>query len=72
MPLAIVTVTATWVARSLRRDSIYADALRRRGVDFDLAFEQMALLMNNAFRLANAPAFPALSLTPVAIYRAAR
>ena len=43
MPLAIVTVTATWVARSLRRDSIYADALRRRGVDFDLAFEQMAL-----------------------------
>ena len=43
MPLAIVTVTATWVARSLRRDSIYSDALRRRGVDFDLAFEQMAL-----------------------------
>jgi CBS domain-containing protein len=43
MPLAIVTVTATWVARSLRRDSIYAEALRRRGVDFDLAFEQMAL-----------------------------
>ena len=41
--LTIVTVTATWVARSLRRDSIYADALRRRGVDFDLAFEQMAL-----------------------------
>jgi hypothetical protein len=32
----------------------------------------MALLMNNAFRLANAPAFPALSLTPIAIYRAAR
>jgi len=34
------------------------------------AFEQIALLMNNAFRLANAPAFPALSLTPIAIYRA--
>jgi hypothetical protein len=33
------------------------------------AFEQIALLMNNAFRLANAPAFPALSLTPIAIYR---
>ena len=43
MPLAVVTVTATWVARSLRRDSIYSDALRRRGVDFDLAFEQMAI-----------------------------
>ena len=43
MPLAVVTVTATWVARSLRRDSIYTESLRRRGVDFDLAFEQMAL-----------------------------
>ena len=36
------------------------------------SFEQIALLMNNAFRLANAPAFPALSLTPIAIYRDAR
>ncbi len=43
MPLAIVTVTATWVARSLRRDSIYTESLRRRGIDFDVAFEQMAL-----------------------------
>ena len=43
MPLAVVTVSATWVARSLRRDSIYTEALRRRGVDFDLAFEHMAL-----------------------------
>ena len=42
------------------------------GNQMEDAFEQMALLMNNAFRLANAPAFPALSLTPVAIYRAAR
>ncbi|HEY7118610.1 MAG TPA: hypothetical protein VH475_18615 [Tepidisphaeraceae bacterium] len=33
------------------------------------AFEQIALLMNGAFRLANAPAFPAFSLTPLAIYR---
>jgi len=44
MPLAVVTVTATWVARSLRRDSIYTESLRRRGVDFDVAFEQMALV----------------------------
>jgi CIC family chloride channel protein len=43
MPLAVVTVTATWVARSLRRNSIYTESLRRRGVDFDVAFEQMAL-----------------------------
>jgi chloride channel protein, CIC family len=43
MPLAVVTVSATVVARRLRRDSIYTAALRRRGVDFDLAFEQMAL-----------------------------
>jgi hypothetical protein len=42
------------------------------GNQMEDAFEQMALLMNNAFRLANAPAFPALSLTPVAMYRAAR
>ena len=42
------------------------------GNQMEDAFEQMALLMNNAFRLANAPAFPALSLTPVAIYRTAR
>ena len=34
------------------------------------SFEQIAILMNNAFRMANAPAFPALSLTPIAIYRA--
>jgi hypothetical protein len=33
------------------------------------AFEQIALLMNNAFRLASAPAFPAVSFTPIAIYR---
>jgi hypothetical protein len=33
------------------------------------AFEQMAMLMNNAFRLAHAPSFPQLSLTPIAIYR---
>lgn len=43
MPLAVVTVTATWVARSLRRDSIYTESLRRRGIDFDVAFERMAL-----------------------------
>lgn len=33
------------------------------------SFEQIALLMNNAFKLANAPAFPAVSFTPIAIYR---
>ena len=42
------------------------------GNQMEDAFEQMALLMNNAFRLANAPAFPMVSFTPVAIYRAAR
>ena len=42
------------------------------GNQMEDAFEQMALLMNNAFRLASAPAFPALSLTPIAIYRTAR
>jgi hypothetical protein len=42
------------------------------GNQMEDAFEQMALLMNNAFRLANAPAFPSLSFTPLAIYRAAR
>src|SRR5687768_2878902 len=36
------------------------------------SFEQIALLMNNAFRLANAPAFPAVSFTPIAIYRTTR
>jgi hypothetical protein len=35
------------------------------------AFEQIALLMNNAFRLSSAPAFPAVSFTPIAIYRTA-
>jgi hypothetical protein len=29
------------------------------------------LLMNNAFKLANAPVFPALSMTPTAIDRSA-
>jgi hypothetical protein len=33
------------------------------------AFEQIALLMNNAFKLANSPTFPAVSYTPIAIYR---
>lgn len=41
----------------------------RIGNQMEDAFEQMALLMNNAFRVAAAPAFPALSLTPIAIYR---
>jgi hypothetical protein len=36
------------------------------------SFEQIALLMNNAFRLSSAPAFPALSFTPIVIYRTAR
>ncbi len=36
------------------------------------SFEQIALLMNNAFRLASAPAFPAISFTPIVIYRTAR
>jgi hypothetical protein len=39
------------------------------GNQMEDAFEQVALLMNNAFRLANAPAPPALSFTPIAIYR---
>jgi hypothetical protein len=33
------------------------------------AFEQIALLMNNAFRLSSAPVFPAVSFTPIAMYR---
>ena len=41
----------------------------RVGNQMEDAFEQMALLMNNAFRVAAAPAFPALSLTPIAMYR---
>jgi hypothetical protein len=35
------------------------------------SFEQIALLMNNAFKMASAPAFPAISFTPLAIYRTA-
>jgi hypothetical protein len=42
------------------------------GNQMEDSFEQIALLMNNAFKLANAPAFPALSLTPIAIYRNVR
>jgi hypothetical protein len=33
------------------------------------SFEQIALLMNNAFRMASAPTFPNVSFTPLAIYR---
>jgi hypothetical protein len=36
------------------------------------SFEQIALLMNNAFKLSGAPAFPAVSFTPIVIYRTAR
>lgn len=39
------------------------------GNQMEDSFEQLSLLMNNAFRLANAPAFPAISMTPIAIYR---
>ena len=39
------------------------------GNQMEDAFEQIALLMNNAFKLANAPVFPAVSMTPIAIYR---
>jgi hypothetical protein len=39
------------------------------GNQMEDAFEQIALLMNNAFRLANAPAWPGVSFTPIAIYR---
>jgi len=35
------------------------------------SFEQIALLMNNAFRLSGAPQFPVISFTPLAIYRVA-
>ena len=33
------------------------------------SFEQLAMLMNNAFRVATAPAWPGVSMTPLAIYR---
>jgi len=33
-------------------------------------FEQIALLMNNWFSVANSPAWPAVSVTPIAVYRA--
>jgi hypothetical protein len=33
------------------------------------SFEQIALLMNNHFKLSGAPQFPAISFTPLAIYR---
>ena len=36
------------------------------------SFEQIALLMNNAFHLSSAPTFPAVSFTPIVIYRLAR
>ena len=35
------------------------------------SFEQIALLMNNAFRMASAPQFPNVSFTPLVIYRIA-
>jgi hypothetical protein len=35
------------------------------------AFEQIAMLMNNAFRVASAPQFPNVSFTPLAMYREA-
>lgn len=41
------------------------------GNQMEDSFEQLSLLMNNAFRLANGPAFPAVSMTPIAIYRSA-
>ena len=40
------------------------------GNQMEDSFEQIAVLMNNAFRMANSPSFPAISLTPIAIYRA--
>jgi hypothetical protein len=40
------------------------------GNQMEDSFEQIAVLMNNAFRMANSPAFPAISFTPIAIYRA--
>ena len=33
------------------------------------SFEQLAMLMNNAFKVASAPAFPGVSVTPLGIYR---
>ena len=36
------------------------------------SFEQIALLMNNAFRLSSAPQFPVVSFTPIVLYRTAR
>lgn len=42
------------------------------GNQMEDSFEQIALLMNNAFRVASAPIFPALSFTPICIYRIAK
>ena len=39
------------------------------GNQLEDAFEQLAMLMNNAFKVANAPTFPNVSITPIAIYR---
>jgi hypothetical protein len=42
------------------------------GNQMEDAFEQIAMLMNNAFRVATAPAFPGFSFTPIAMYRTVR
>ena len=65
----LIIQAAERARQAMAQSAVASPQLIPTGNQMEDAFEQMALLMNNAFRLANAPAFPALSLTPIAIYR---
>jgi CIC family chloride channel protein len=43
LPIMLASVAGTVVARRLEDRSVYAERLRRRGVDIDMAFEDLAL-----------------------------
>ena len=43
LPVMVCAGVAALISRSIRKDSIYTEKLRRRGVDIDLAIEETAL-----------------------------
>jgi len=43
LPVMVCAGVAALISRSIRKDSIYTERLRRRGVDIDLAIEETAL-----------------------------
>jgi CIC family chloride channel protein len=66
LPLVVGCGASALAARALRRDSLYADGLRRRGVPLDAGLEELALRQTRIGELMDDQVATVASATPLA------